>query len=150
VSTFLSRFRSSELRYQDGYKYRTRATWAVLTPFSGMAARIESGDRGLPWVELRQDGALIIREGYAWDGASGPTVDTRSAIIPSLVHDALYQLARAGRLPPLGRDAVDDYFESLCVACGMWRWRAKIWRRALKIGAAHAYAQQPERILVAP
>jgi hypothetical protein len=149
VSTFLSRFHSSELRYQDGYKYRTRATWAVLTPFSGMAARIDSGD-GTPWVELRQDGALIIREGYAWDGASGPTIDTRSAIIPSLVHDALYQLARAGKLPPLERGRIDDYFGDLCVACGMWRWRAALWRRGLRIGAASSYAQQPERILVAP
>ena len=32
---------------------------------------------------------IVIKEGYAWDGASGPTVDTYDSLQPSLIHDCL-------------------------------------------------------------
>jgi hypothetical protein len=37
-------------------------------------------------------------KGYAWNGPSGPTLDTRNFMRGSLVHDALYQLMREGRM----------------------------------------------------
>jgi hypothetical protein len=40
------------------------------------------------------DGVLIIRIGYAWDGASGPVVQTDALIDASVFHDALYQILR--------------------------------------------------------
>jgi hypothetical protein len=138
-----------KLRYQDGYKYRTYEEWSCHTPFVEQAARIESRDGARPWVELRSDGVLSFREGYAWDGASGPTIDTTSSYVPSLVHDGFYQLSRASKFAA-PRDKVDVFFYELCVACGMFRWRAKVWLRGLRIGAAHAYKPQPERVLVAP
>lgn len=139
-----------KLRYRTGYKYCIDEQYVVLTPLANMAARIDAKDGGRPWVELCQDGSLHIREGYAWDGASGPTIDTKSSIVPSLVHDALYQLARAGLLAVSERGPIDDFFEDLCVHCGMWRWRAAMWRRGLKIGAESSYVQQPVKVLTAP
>ena len=43
---------------------------------------------------LNTKGHLIIKRSYAWDGPSGPTIDTKNFMRGSLVHDALYQLMR--------------------------------------------------------
>lgn len=37
---------------------------------------------------------LVVREGYQWDGPSGPTIDTHDFMTASLVHDVLYQIIR--------------------------------------------------------
>jgi len=47
------------------------------------------------FIELGDTG-ITIREGYCWNGASGPVIDTKSTMRGSLVHDALYQLMRMG------------------------------------------------------
>jgi len=41
------------------------------------------------FIGLTTDGELTIKNRYAWDGPSGPTIDTKSFIRGSLVHDAL-------------------------------------------------------------
>ena len=46
------------------------------------------------FLSLSSDGILTIRKSYAWDGPSGPTIDTMDFMRGSLVHDALYQLMR--------------------------------------------------------
>jgi hypothetical protein len=144
------KFDIPRLRYCDGYKYQTYERYEIPTPFSGKDRFIAARDGGQHWVDLQRSGLLVIREGYAWDGASGPTIDTKSSFVPSLVHDALFQLSRASLLLDLPQAPVDDFFEALCVKCGMWRWRAKLWRGGLRVGAAYAYKPQPERVLVAP
>ncbi len=48
----------------------------------------------LKFLSLSSEGALPIKKFYAWDGPSGPTIDTRDFMRGSLVHDALYQLMR--------------------------------------------------------
>ncbi len=45
--------------------------------------------------------AITFYEGYSWDGASGPVLDTKSVHLASLVHDGLYQ---SMRLKVLGKD----------------------------------------------
>ena len=138
------------LHYGDGYKYVTRYRWWCVTPLVGSAARIEDPDDGEPWVVLKQNGLLVIRAGYAWDGASGPTIDSKSSMRASLVHDALYQLLRAGKLSPDARAAADKLLEDLCVADGMWRWRARLWWAAVRRWAGYAAKRRAERTLVAP
>jgi hypothetical protein len=50
------------------------------------------------FIQLRPDGLLTLCRGYAWDGASGPTIDSDSSMRGSAVHDALYQLMKLGLL----------------------------------------------------
>lgn len=45
-----------------------------------------------------RDGMLLIRRGYRWDGASGPTIDTISTMRASAVHDVIYQMIRQREL----------------------------------------------------
>ncbi|MEE8105945.1 MAG: DUF1353 domain-containing protein [Planctomycetota bacterium] len=51
-------------------------------------------DGGNPYMRLDHTGVLRISAQYAWNGPSGPTIDTRNFMRGSLVHDALYQLMR--------------------------------------------------------
>lgn len=135
------------VRYTTGYKYRLDKTWEYWTGMTGCAAMIEDNCGGMPWVCLQQDGVLRIREGYCWDGASGPTWDKpASAAIPaSLAHDALYQLMRARKLGLDQRENADNVLYNLAVAGGMWRWRALLWRRAVrKFGLGSARPQATE------
>ena len=37
---------------------------------------------------------MIVEKDYAWDGPSGPTIDTSNSMRASLVHDVLYQAMR--------------------------------------------------------
>ena len=70
-------------------------------------------------------GVLIIKKGYAWDGPSGPTFDTKNFMRGSLVHDALYQLMREGVISRITyREYADDILKRLCLEDGMSKFRA--------------------------
>jgi len=98
-------------------------------PLEGRRAVIRSDDR--IWVALAGDGELWIADGYAWDGASGPAVNTTSFVRGSLVHDVLYQLIAAGALPKQPWKAhADAELYRICRQDGMglarawWVWSA--------------------------
>ena len=82
---------------------------------------------------------LHIEAGYAWDGASGPTVDTKATMYPALIHDALYQLIRLGILPPGSRKEADKLFRRLLKEYGMTFFRRWYFYQAVRwFGAASA------------
>jgi hypothetical protein len=111
------------IRYRGGYKYQLSVTYSLCIDI------FPTDDISTDFVSLTKTGILIIRNGYAWDGASGPTVDTKSSIRGSLVHDALYQLMRMQLLPQSCRGKADDILFCLCEEDGMWHWRAALWRK---------------------
>jgi len=77
------------------------------------------------FVQLTSKGKLTIKKGYAWDGPSGPTIDTKTFMRASLVHDALYQLMRLKRLDyTTHRSQADDLLKRQCIQDGMCRFRA--------------------------
>lgn len=82
----------SRIRYRSlhRYKYQLMEEYRYATGFAVEQTVRTSGD----YVVLESDGTLTIKKGYAWDGPSGPTVDTKNFMRGSLVHDALYQLLR--------------------------------------------------------
>ena len=120
------------IRYRTGYKYQLADDYRIrIRIIPGKAIKTE-------FIELDLDGNLLIRKGYAWDGPSGPTVDTRNSLRGSLVHDALYQLMRMELIDQACRQDADE------IAYGIWRedgigaWRAGLWRRELRKWAASA------------
>ena len=76
-----------QITYSQGYKYQLEKDFITEVDLFGES--ITS-----PFLELRPDGYLLIRKGYAWDGPSGPAIDTKSFMRGALVHDALYQMMR--------------------------------------------------------
>ncbi len=69
-------------------------------------------------------GEITIWKGYAWDGPSGPTIDTKTFMRGALVHDALYQLMREGKVDIKHREQADKILRQLCLEDGMCRVRA--------------------------
>jgi hypothetical protein len=121
------------IRFAAGYKYQLRAPYTIRLP----EIRPAHG-AGTDWLTLDVDGNLTIRAGYAWDGASGPTYDSKSSMRASLVHDALYQLMRLGLLDQAFRAATDEIFRRLCEDDGMFGPRAWLWYHAVRIFAKPA------------
>jgi hypothetical protein len=85
---------------------------------------IRKADLGKKLI-LKTNGSLLIKRGYAWDGASGPTIDTPNFMRGSLVHDALYQLMREGCIDrDTQRDAADRILRDICREDGMSKIRS--------------------------
>lgn len=103
------------IHYQSGYKYQLKKPMAVQTEVRSGADRA-IGD----FVKLSADGLLELKNGYAWDGPSGPSIDTKTFMRGSLVHDALYQLMRAGELDAdEWRKPADVELKRICREDGM-------------------------------
>jgi hypothetical protein len=77
------------------------------------------------FLSLSSEGLLTIRKFYAWDGPSGPTIDTRDFMRGSLIHDALYQLMRLNALDyKIYRKRADEILKEICLEDGMCWFRA--------------------------
>ena len=109
------------IKYRKGYKYQLAQNITYKTNIR------PSYEATTEFISLRTNGILIIRSGYAWDGPSGLTIDTKSSITASCVHDALYELIRKGLIRPVERSTADVILAKLCIENGMWKWRAHAW-----------------------
>ena len=82
---------------------------------------------------------VVVRNGYAWDGPSGPTIDTENSMRASLVHDVLYQGMREGMLPAGFRERADSEFSRILKEDGMWWPRRWLWWLGVRLlGGGHA------------
>jgi len=94
---------------------------------------------GNKYLEISPSGVLKIRMGYCWDGPSGPTFDTKTFMLGSLVHDALYQLMREQQLDTTYRAYADQLLHDICVQQGMCKFRAwYVHGMVESFGARHA------------
>jgi len=116
------------IRYRSGYKYQTVEDAVFQLP-EILGYNIETEYISLTWT-----GTLSIRRGYAWDGASGPTIDTKNTMQGSLVHDALYQLMRERHLPAEFREIADRILQRILVEDGMSSVRAWSWYTGVNWG----------------
>lgn len=112
------------IRYKAGYKYVLQERVRLQLPYRprSIARTIGPGDQ--PIATLTPEGLLIIEPGYAWDGPSGPAIDTPDFMGASLVHDVLYQMIRLELLPKEWREIADDIMHNLCLGAGMCQLRA--------------------------
>ncbi len=105
------------------------------------------------YIKLDVDGWLQISEGYAWDGPSGPTIDTLDFMRGSLVHDALYQLIRLKKLPFRYKEYADLLLKKICLEDGMSNFRANYVYQAVRLfGASSAIpgSEEPEKVICVP
>lgn len=133
------------MKYIAGTKYQLVEDYSVQTPVIGEAICDK-------YFELLPNGMLHIFAGFGWDGASGPTFDSKSSMTPSLVHDAFCICMRDGRLSyDKWQDIVNDFFRQMCIACGMMPLRAAIWHAGVEFGDAGNPNQGADRaVLTAP
>jgi hypothetical protein len=113
------------LYYKKGYKYQTTRDYHLkfeVVPYAPI-------DTGL--IRMDMQGNTIINKAYAWNGASGPTIDTDSSMIGSLGHDVGYQLIRLGLVDPKYKEYFDQWLHDTCTEDGMLEFRADYWQWAV-------------------
>ncbi len=108
------------------YKYQLREDYTIKIPIK------PEENISTDFIKLDTERNLTIKTKYAWDGPSGPTIDTRNFMRGSLIHDALYQLMREKHIDIETRDEADQLLRQQCIEDGMSRLRAWIVYKAVK------------------
>lgn len=131
--------------YSEGWKYRLEAQYEDVIPLRPPES-IKTD-----YVVLLHNGYFVIRKGFAWDGPSGPAIDTATFMRASMVHDSLYGLLRSGLLPAMFKDQADVLLRVMCIEDGMNPIRAWWVYTAVKTFAKRATTPEGESpILTAP
>jgi hypothetical protein len=132
------------IKYRDGYKFQLAEDLTYSSPL------LPDVIASTQWIALA-DRILTIRNGYSWDGASGPVFQTKSLIRASCIHDALYQLTRLGLISHECRADLDLIYQRVCLEDGMFHFRAQCHYDALrKFGDDAALAESEPKVLTAP
>lgn len=136
------KFQDASIAYTEGYKYQlssdVRIHISELKPYGGISTK---------YFAILPGAILLIRSGYAWDGASGPTWDSKCSMRGSLVHDALYQLMRRDLISRDFRKVADKLIYEICIQDGMNRVRAKAWLWALRKFAGSCVLPSKRRLV---
>lgn len=140
---------SSSIFYKKSYKYQLYKDYSIKTDIK--PNKIVSDN----FITLNDDGLLLISLGYAWDGPSGPVIDTKHNLKASLVHDVFYQLLRNETWTlnesKMIRKKADILFREICIKDGVFRLTSYIYYWGLRIGAG--FAAEPhnkKHVLQAP
>ena len=121
------------IEYRSGYSYQLAADYSLQTSIKPKKNVDEK------FIKLDVDGNLTIVAGYAWDGPSGPVIDTKENMRAALVHDALYQLMRCRHLTAKEhKDKADRLFKKICIEDGVPSATASIYYFGLKMGGKPA------------
>lgn len=134
------------IAYRSGYKYQLAADFGIQTQIK------PKNDIDTPLISLSKKGFLTVKKDYAWDGTSGPVIDTHENLRASLVHDAIYQLMRRGKVSyKKYRDKADRLFMKMCKQDGLSSMMARIFYEVLKrFGLSSAHPDNVREIKYAP
>ena len=109
------------------YKFKVEENFSIELPF-------KIPDFEHPYASSK-DGILSVKRGYAWDGASGPIINTRDTLVASLVHDVLYQAMRLNLIKSSkdNRKIADKNFFEILKMNGVNSIRRKVWYFAVRL-----------------
>ena len=109
------------------YKFKVEENFSIELPF-------KIPDFEHPYASSK-DGILSVKRGYAWDGASGPIINTRDTLVASLVHDVLYQAMRLNLIKSSkeNRQIADKNFFEILKMNGVNSIRRKVWYFAVRL-----------------
>jgi len=142
-----------KIKYRSirGYKYILAEMYQVQTDIRPKTAVTEPAE-GKIFIRLDENGILTVYEGYAWDGPSGPTFDTKNFMRGSLIHDALYQLIRQDRISDSYRKYADMNLYTCCIDDGMSEFRASYVYQAVRMfgnsSAEHLGRPETESVIL--
>ena len=117
-----------KLLYTEGYRFQS---------FNQISIQLVKNPNvyfNSDFISITLGGVLIIRKGYAWNGANKPAINTKNSRRATEIHDALYQAIRMGFLPESYRDEADREMMKALREDGMMYLRARWWYRAVRVG----------------
>lgn len=131
--------------YIDGYKYQMAESGCMQTEIYPPA------DINTPFYSISAKGRIVAHSGYAWDGISGPMLNTKTMMRASLFHDICCQAINDGQLDPSWRPQADKEFKRIAKmdgAFGLRVWYA--YRAVCAYTKLRNGSKQPERVHNAP
>jgi len=136
----------SYIKYRAEYKYQLAQNYQIHTHIKTDIHIVTE------FIDLTEDGILILKSGYAWDGSSGPVRDKPENMRASLVHDALYQLMRHNKLNiTTHRKQADILFKDICKEDGVYPFVAQGYYMMLRrFGRLYASPTKRNAIKYAP
>lgn len=138
----------SKVFFRKGYKYQLAEDYQIQVD---IIRSKDATDIVTEFIDLQKDGFLIIKKGYASDGASGITIDTKNFMRGSFVHDALYQLIRKGHLGTKWRLQADNELKRICREDGMSKLRSwYVYHAVRRFAKFAALPENRKKILEAP
>ena len=136
-----------QISYRDlpNWKYQLLRDWYTDTEMTGHYIENQM-------FTLHLSGRLIVKRGYAWDGPSGPTIDTKTFMRASVVHDVFYQCMREGQLPKSSRKLADQELVRYAKLDGMNPVRRfyAYWSLRMFAGGAARLVKKPLKVHLAP
>ena len=108
------------------YKFKLEENFSIELPY-------KIADFEHPYASSK-DSILSVKRGYAWDGASGPIINTQDTLVASLVHDVLYQAMRLNLIKSSkeNRKIADKNFFEILKMHGVNSIRRKVWYFAVR------------------
>ena len=129
--------------YTSGHKYQARCQMIYFTGIFGYEIMTDL-------ILLRKDGWMLVEPYFAWDGASGPAIDTRTNMRASHLHDALAALMRKGLLPMDCIERSNAALKRIMIIDGAWSARAKLYKFVLDRTSFWANPKNARGFHVAP
>lgn len=114
-------------------QYQERKTWHY-SIYSDCDINLfhDFGQIAHPFFQIKNN-VLTVKEGYTWDGASGVAIDTDNFMVPSLIHDILFQAMRMDLLSSNKFENANIELKMQCRERGMSRLRAWYVYKAVSI-----------------
>jgi len=142
------------MKYKSGYKHQLVKRHAFSVKWIGDSDGVSPTADSFIRATIEPNATVYIElsPGYAWDGPSGPMPDWKRFMVPSLEHDALYQLIRNGTLPDTDemRHVADRHFSRGLLKRGWPRWFGWLSYEALtRFGGRHANPENKKKVRVA-
>lgn len=137
--------RSDKIYYKKVlYKYQLAERFVDIIDIKGYDIKTD-------FISLNPQGVLIAEKNYAWDGPSGPTIDTPNSIRGSLVHDILYQLIELQLIAEINKKYGDKLLRAYCRKDGMSWVRAWYWYWTVKkFGGTHINSEVVDEVICLP
>lgn len=128
--------------YRSGYKYQLAEAYSEQTEI------YPPMDIHMRFYSIHSSGVITAKAGYAWDGPSGPAIDTKNFMRGSLVHDVVCQAIAENALPHLFREQGDKELRRICLEDGMSRLRAWWVFRAVRLAGENPVIMPEQHKLV--
>jgi len=106
---------------KHAFKYLVEENFSVKTPIRS------SREIDTWYCTLSPEGVLMVKRGFASDGASGWTFDTDATKQPAVEHDIFYKLMRKKLVGISWKPIIDVFFRDRLVEEGMSKCRADMW-----------------------
>ena len=125
-------------------KYKYELTQAHTMLLRDLPAGVQLKEHRSKYIVLTKNSHgewwLTVKEGYRWDGVSGPTWDTDNTMRGGLIHDVLFQLMRGRVLAQNCFEWVNRLFRNILLEDDICMFRASYYFWAVQ-HFAHRYAR---------